>query len=114
MAKKLTSVQEIFEIMPTTFLPDKAGDAKAVTQYVLSGDDGGNWYVAVADGKCTVEKGEHASPDITITMTDKNFIDLMNGDLDPTAAMMTRKLKLKGKMALAMKMDKWFAEEWPD
>jgi putative sterol carrier protein len=112
MAEKLTSVQEIFEKMPATFLPDKAGDAKAVTQYIVSGDGGGNWHVVVADGKCTVEQGEHASADVTITMTDKNFIDFMNGDLNPTAAMMTRKLVVKGNMALAMKMDKWFAEEW--
>ena len=111
MAEKATSVQQVFDMMPGAFLPDKAGDAKAVTQYVVTGDGGGNWYVVVADGKCTVEQGDHGSPDITITMTDKNFIDFMNGDLNPTAALMTRKLKLEGNMGLAMKMEKWFADE---
>jgi len=114
MVEKATSVDHIFEMMPRAFLPDKAGDAKAVTQYVISGDGGGNWTVVVADGKCTAEKGEHDSPDVTISASDKNFLDFMNGDLNPNSALMTGKVKIKGKIALAMKMDKWFAEEWPD
>jgi putative sterol carrier protein len=42
--------------------------------------------------------------DTTITMTLANFEKLLAGDLDPTLAFMTGKLKVSGDMGVAMKL----------
>ncbi|GIL40040.1 SCP2 sterol-binding domain-containing protein [Roseiterribacter gracilis] len=45
-----------------------------------------------------------APADTTITMTRVNFEKLLAGDLDPTLAFMTGKLKVAGDMGVAMKL----------
>ena len=42
--------------------------------------------------------------DVTLTADAETFQDMMSGDLNPTAAFMSGKLKLDGDMALAMKL----------
>lgn len=61
-----------------------------------------------ADGALRVENqivSVDGSPaDTTITMTRANFEKLLAGDLDPTLAFMTGKLKVSGDMGVAMKL----------
>jgi putative sterol carrier protein len=42
--------------------------------------------------------------DTTITISQENFAKLLTGDLDPTLAFMTGKLKVSGDMSVAMKL----------
>jgi len=53
------------------------------------------------------DKGE---ADTTITMTAENLQKLMQGGLDPTLAYMTGKLKVEGKMGVALKLTSMFAD----
>ena len=53
----MASVAELFAGMPGLFDAEKAGDFNAIVQIDLSGEDGGQWFVTIADGKCTVEEG---------------------------------------------------------
>ncbi len=48
--------------------------------------------------------------DTTITMTAENLQKLMQGLLDPTLAYMTGKLKVEGKMGVALKLTSMFAD----
>jgi putative sterol carrier protein len=48
--------------------------------------------------------------DTTITITGENLEKLMRGDLDPTLAYMTGKLKIEGKMGVALKLTAMFAD----
>jgi putative sterol carrier protein len=43
-----------------------------------------------------------------VTITPDNFKKLVNGDLNPMMAMMSGKLKIKGDMAVAMKLQDMF------
>uniref|UniRef100_A0A7S0WZF5 SCP2 domain-containing protein n=1 Tax=Chlamydomonas leiostraca TaxID=1034604 RepID=A0A7S0WZF5_9CHLO len=53
----------------------------------------------------TLAKGPPSDkPDITLTMTDAVFAQLVAGKLNPQNAFMMRKLKIAGSMALAMKL----------
>jgi putative sterol carrier protein len=47
---------------------------------------------------------EGSTPDLTLTMTDDTFAKLVSGKLNPQQAFIFRKLKIKGGMAMAMKV----------
>ena len=53
------------------------------------------------------DKGE---ADTTISITSENLEKLMKGNLDPTMAYMTGKLKVEGKMGVALKLTSMFAD----
>ena len=43
-------------------------------------------------------------PDLTVTMKDKDFVSIAQGKMKPQMAFMRGKLKIKGSMGLAMKL----------
>ena len=47
---------------------------------------------------------EDVDADCTITTSQAALVDMMNGDLNPMMATMTGKVKIKGDMGLAMKL----------
>ena len=84
--------------------PAKMKGVSAVYQFDLTGDNGGVFHVAVDDGKANVVESEHDSPNITITMAADDFDAMLDGKLNATSAFMAGKLKVKGDMSLAMKL----------
>ena len=84
--------------------PEKMKGVSAVYQFDLSGDNGGEFHVNVDDGKANVAEGAHDSPNITISMAADDFDDMLEGKLNATSAFMAGKLKVKGDMSLAMKL----------
>src|SRR5437870_13447610 len=100
--------QQIFDSMPQALVPEKAGSTKAVIQFDLSGDGGGRWWVKIHDGQAESGKGDAESPNLTINMDAKDYVKMSLGQLDGTAAFMQGKLKIKGDMGLAIKMQSLF------
>lgn len=62
------------------------------------GDDG----VIVVDGQNV--STEDAGADCTITITKENFLALTAGELNPTMAFMSGKIKVAGDMSIAMQL----------
>jgi putative sterol carrier protein len=84
--------------------PLKIAGMNAAYAFDLSGDDGGAYHISLKDGQGEAGQGPPENPNITISMKDTDFVDLATGKLDGTAAFMTGKLKIKGDMGLAMKL----------
>jgi putative sterol carrier protein len=84
--------------------PAKLKGVTAVYQFDLSGDNGGVFHAAVDDGKANLVEGAHDNPNITITMSAEDFESMLDGKLNATSAFMAGKLKVKGDMSLAMKL----------
>ena len=99
---------EIFAGMAQAFRADKAGATRAVFQFNLSGEGGGNWNVSVADGACKIAEGKASKADVTIAMAANDFAKMIAGELQPVAAFMQGKIKLQGDMAMAMKLQELF------
>jgi putative sterol carrier protein len=101
-------VKAIFDAMPQNLNADAAKGMNAVIQFNLTGDGGGNYYVTIKDGTCTVSEGTAPSPNMTMTMAAQDYVDMISGKLNGQMAFMSGKLKIAGDMGLAMKMQSLF------
>ena len=84
--------------------PAKMKEVGAVYQFELTGEDGGVFHVKVEDGKPEVVEAAHNAPNITITIATADFNAMLDGKLNATSAFMAGKLKIKGDISLAMKL----------
>ena len=89
--------------LPQRFKPDKADGIDTVVQMNITGPQGGCWTVTIKDQKMDVKEGA-SPPKLTIEISDTDFIDLVNGKLNGAAAFFTGKLKVKGDVAMALKL----------
>jgi len=89
--------------------PTKISGMNATYQFDITGDGGGVWHVKLADGQASVNAGPAENPSITLTATDQNWLDIVSGKLSGQTAFLTGKLKIKGDMSLAMKLQSVFA-----
>lgn len=94
--------------LPEAFQPDKAQGVNATIQYTLTGEGGGDWYVVIAEGTCTVHEGKAEKADVTLTMAAQDFVDIAAGRLDAMKAFMSGKLKVSGNMMLATRLTSFF------
>ena len=101
----MDSPREFFETLESRVDPAKAAGLTATYRFEIDG--AGDWTVDVEDGKVSVtENGGDA--DTTITTSSETFLKIANGEQNPTAAYMSGKLKVKGDMGQAMKLQKLF------
>ena len=87
--------------------PDRVAKLAGLTAtylFNLSGEGGGSFHVAIADGAATIKEGTIDSPNVTVTVGIDNFNKISEGKLNPTAAFMSGQLKVSGDMSLAMKL----------
>ncbi|NLA12124.1 MAG: SCP2 sterol-binding domain-containing protein [Firmicutes bacterium] len=84
--------------------PEKLGDLNAVFQFEITGDETAVVHAKVADGKAELVEAAHDSPNVTIIMSVDDLAKLVAGELNATSAFMAGKLKIKGDMPLAMKL----------
>ncbi len=94
----------IFSNMASQFNPDNAEGLDAVVQFDLTGDNGGYWYVTVADGKCEVDEGSTDAPTATVTMDGDDYADMVSGKLSAVSAFMSGKVKVEGDLTAVMKL----------
>jgi putative sterol carrier protein len=97
--------REFFESLESRV--DESKTAGLTATYLFEVDGAGKWTVDVNDGKLAVTEGGNGA-DCTISVSEENFEQLISGDLNPTSAYMTGKLKVKGDMSAAMKLQKLF------
>jgi len=103
------SIPTIFENFCTVFQPDKAQNDSATIQFDLSGDNGGKYWLKIANGTC--ESGSGAAPgtpDMTLLTSGNDWLAVVNGQLNAMTAFMQGKIKVQGNMGLALKLQQWF------
>ncbi|KAL4457934.1 hypothetical protein ABPG75_012799 [Micractinium tetrahymenae] len=75
---------------------------KGIVVFVI---DGVEWTLDLREGQGKLTKGAPPEKaDITLTISDDNFVKLVMGKLGPQQAFLMRKLKIQGSMGLAMKL----------
>jgi putative sterol carrier protein len=101
----VSSVQDFFEGLPTRVAPDRIEGMN--NTYVFDIEGAGAWTVAIADGSIDVSQGV-TDADCTFSASEESFEKIVSGEQNPTTAYMTGKLKIKGDMGAAMKLQKLF------
>jgi putative sterol carrier protein len=99
------STREFFETLETRVDPAKTAGMN--NSYLFDIDGAGKWKVDVQDGTVNVSEGE-GDADVTISASEETFEKMVSGEQNPTSAYMTGKLKVKGDMGAAMKLQKLF------
>ena len=98
------SVQEFFDSLAQR---DASATAGMNNSYLFDIEGAGQWVVSVTDGAVNVSEGP-GDADTTISTSEESFLAISRGELNPTSAYMTGKLKIKGDMGAAMKLQKLF------
>jgi len=102
----MPTVGEVFAVVKSRAdaNPAKFADMNAIYQFELTGEGGGTYHATFSGGVVDVGEGGVQTPGCTLTMSANDFLSMVDGKLNPTAAFMSGKLKLKGDMGLAMKL----------
>lgn len=104
-----SKVTHYVQAMCKGFASNKAGDLKATYHLQLSGSEGGDWTVSIADQRCQISSGRPSGADTQITMSTENYLKLAAGRLDIRSAFQQGQLRVGGNQHLALR----FAEVFP-
>ncbi len=99
------SVKDVFEKHIPGRLESKPELAKQINntyQFDITGDGGGKYVVDLKQSK--VFEGTIDGPGVSVTMSATDFVALVAGKLNGQMAFMQGKLKIKGDMSLALKL----------
>jgi putative sterol carrier protein len=99
------SVQEFFDGLAARADAEKTAGMN--NSYLFEIEGAGEWLVSVQDGSVSVSQGS-GEADTTITTSEETMLAVISGEQNPTTAYMTGKLKIKGDMGAAMKLQKLF------
>jgi putative sterol carrier protein len=100
------AAKEFFDSLESRADPAKL--AGMDNSYLFDIEGEGQWRVDVRDGAINVTQGGADDADATISTSGETFGKIVAGEQNPTTAYMTGKLKIKGDMGAAMKLQKLF------
>ncbi|NXR97235.1 HSDL2 protein, partial [Oxylabes madagascariensis] len=100
-------VAETFRVIQGTVTEEFVKSTQGVFQFELSGDGGGTWYIDLKTKGGGAGFGKPpVAADVVMSMSSADFVKMFTGKLKPTLAFMSGKLRIKGNMALAIKLEK--------
>lgn len=102
------TVAETFEIMKSVFNPAAAKGLNKTYQWDISGEEAGKWAVRIVNQTCEIIPGGVEKPDITLILSDKDWLAIAKRELDPMKAFTSGKVKVTGDMMLALRIPQLF------
>lgn len=103
------TVKEAIEGMPGVFNKEAARNLRAVVQFRVSGEGGGDWYLSIENGECRCFEGVCQSPTLTIYTPADVWLGISQGELSGQQAYMKGQYKIKGDLGLLMRFDELFS-----
>jgi putative sterol carrier protein len=103
------TVDRVIDKLPSRFVAANAEDFEAVFQFVIEDDN--DFYISILNQTCSVERGEHPDPNITLIMDAETVVDVVTGETDGMSAFLKGRLRAEGNVMLATKLSKLFSKE---
>ncbi|NUO51593.1 MAG: ethanolamine permease, partial [Polyangiaceae bacterium] len=83
--------------------PDLASQLKTIFQFRLANPDSAH-FIDLKEGKGSVGAGMHASPDVTLDLSNEDFLAMTSGGADPQKLYFAGKLKISGNVMASQKL----------
>ncbi|NXA76599.1 HSDL2 protein, partial [Thryothorus ludovicianus] len=121
-AKPSGPVAETFRVIQGAMTEEHVRSTQGVFQFELSGEGGGTWYIDLKSKGGSAGFGKPpVAADVVMSMSSADFVKMFTGEgrrplsrdtgkLKPTLAFMSGKLRIKGNMALAIKLEKMLSQ----
>jgi putative sterol carrier protein len=84
--------------------PSSTKGVRAVYQFNFHNDDSHTFQLVLKGEESYAAEGEQQTPDCTLVMMKDDFLAMAKGELNGTKAFMSGRLKIKGNMGLALKL----------
>ncbi|QSO52773.1 SCP2 sterol-binding domain-containing protein [Alicyclobacillus curvatus] len=103
----MPSTQEIFEKIGSVLKddPSRAGGLEAIYQFNLTGEDAAVYQIILGEGRAEVQEGDQEAANCTLELAADDFKQMVEGNLNGTAAFMSGRLKVAGDLGLAMRLE---------
>jgi len=96
--------KQIFDEIPNRVDAAAISGWTTTIQFNIAGDNGGDFVLKCADGKCETSEGTAEGATATIETNDETWMGIVSGTTNPMTAFTLGQLKVKGNMADVMKM----------
>lgn len=103
-------IGEIFRRFPER-LSEEGRQQNGVIKFKIGGRDGGGadrWYIVLRDGRCETGRDLDLQPQTTISLSALSFIKLVTGNVNPVELFLTRRLRVRGNLVFAARMQSFF------
>lgn len=107
------NVDAMMRWMPQYFRPTEAKGLACTVQFDLTGPGGGQWTMRIADRRCEMRPGVAERPDLTIRARATLWLAVHRGDASPVLALLTGRIRLRGRRALFLRFPALFGHEPP-
>lgn len=105
-----TTLREVIAGMSLAFNAQAAGDLQAVIQFDVSGNEPGEYYLHIANGKCSAFEGKHPDPNLIIHTPSDIWLAISRGEMDGMQAMMDEKYSIEGDLNLMIRFNDLFSK----
>ncbi|MRG86533.1 SCP2 sterol-binding domain-containing protein [Salinibacillus xinjiangensis] len=102
----MTTVKSIFQEINSALQedPGRVKGIEAVYQFDLEGEESSTYQLVLKGEESYAAEGDAEKSDCTLKMSTDDFKKMVDGNLNGTQAFMSGRLKIKGNMGLALKL----------
>ena len=101
----MSEITKVFEEMNGRITAEKAKKINSTYLFDIGGDDGGKWFADLTkEGGPYIEKKDGEAKCTITVPKPEDWVAIATGKMNPTSAFMQGKIKVKGDMSLAMKL----------
>ncbi len=90
------NISEISLFIKDSFISEKAAGIDFSAQLELIGSENEYWYLLVQNQTCKIEQGSIPNSNAQVILEKENLIHLIKGELNPSMAFFTGKIKISG------------------
>jgi alkyl sulfatase BDS1-like metallo-beta-lactamase superfamily hydrolase len=95
-----SSAAKFFENLPILFQREQSRELDAVFHLSFTGDENVDGTVTIRDKTIHVTRGLTGTPDLSLTADASSWLKILAGDASFVAALLTRKIRVKGPKTL--------------